>query len=252
MRDEELDRRERRSQLACYRLLAQGSPGSFGIEPVPGVFASVVPVTAQASIANSVLYAADPDAVLAVYDDLARAYDEAGVRAWTVWVRPGDDALAAALEQRGHELDSMPALMGAPIDELDLDGPVELDLDPAPRWDVLAELNERAYGLPPGVMRGGFDEMGGMELLMARVDGAPVAGLAWLAEDGDCIAAFVATLPEARGRGLATMLMRRMLLDARDAGCTTATLEGSRLGAPVYSRLGYRTLGELRMMEHRA
>jgi ribosomal protein S18 acetylase RimI-like enzyme len=61
----------------------------------------------------------------------------------------------------------------------------------------------------------------------------------------------VATRPEARRRGLAGELLRLALREAAARGLKTTTLEATAAGAPVYSRLGYRDLGELQMWERR-
>jgi GNAT superfamily N-acetyltransferase len=70
--------------------------------------------------------------------------------------------------------------------------------------------------------------------------------------DGNACVQFVATHPDARGQGLAIGLMRQALRAARERGCTTTTLESTKLGRPVYERLGYRPLGTLGMWELRA
>ena len=62
----------------------------------------------------------------------------------------------------------------------------------------------------------------------------------------------VATVPEFRGRGLCSELMRPALRSARETdGCTTTTLEGSPMGEPVYDRMGYRSLGRFGLWEKR-
>ena len=61
----------------------------------------------------------------------------------------------------------------------------------------------------------------------------------------------VATLPEARGRGLAGALMAHALVDAGERGLRTSTLVATKMGRPVYERLGYRGLGALEMWERR-
>jgi GNAT superfamily N-acetyltransferase len=67
----------------------------------------------------------------------------------------------------------------------------------------------------------------------------------------DCSVWLVATLPEARGNGLAGALMAHALADARERGRTTSTLQATDLGRPVYERLGYRPLGEIQLWERR-
>ena len=68
---------------------------------------------------------------------------------------------------------------------------------------------------------------------------------------GDAEVNFVATVPEARGRGLAGALMTRALADARERGRLTTTLVATKLGRPVYERMGYRPLGTVQMWERR-
>ena len=65
------------------------------------------------------------------------------------------------------------------------------------------------------------------------------------------VADMVATLERARGRGLATALMRQALLEARERGMETTSLQATRMGAPIYARLGYRDLGAIQMWERR-
>ena len=62
---------------------------------------------------------------------------------------------------------------------------------------------------------------------------------------------WVATLPEARNRGIATGLMAHALRNARDDGFRTTTLQSTKLGRPVYEKLGYRDFGAAHMYERR-
>jgi hypothetical protein len=50
---------------------------------------------------------------------------------------------------------------------------------------------------------------------------------------------------------LASGVIRAALRDARRRGQTSTTLWASAMGAPVYERLGYRTLGHLHLWERR-
>jgi GNAT superfamily N-acetyltransferase len=69
--------------------------------------------------------------------------------------------------------------------------------------------------------------------------------------DGDAGVIFVATLPEARGRGLAGGLLAAALVEARDRGCDVSTLQATRMGESVYARLGYERIGAIQMWEKR-
>jgi ribosomal protein S18 acetylase RimI-like enzyme len=142
----------------------------------------------------------------------------------------------------------------ANIDELDLERRVELDLDDGSAgWPVVGRLNDAAYGLPEGALGGTVagTPPGDYELLVARLDGEPVACAVFETVEGDCEAGLVATLPQARGHGLCGELMREGLRRACDAGAQSATLEASPMGLPIYERIGYRTVGRLRMLELR-
>lgn len=254
MDDATLGERRRGSQMAFYRALGDAGRGAHWRTVRDGVQATVVPATPDRSLPNSVLYT-DARAVLDAHEELASLYAAAGVGAWTVWVMPGDEDLVAGLEARGHVLDGTPAIMAAAISEIDLADDGDLDLDPDPDWGVLGALNDRAYGLPEGTFSAAVAGVSdpSVRAFVARADGTPVAGLATVdGPDGDCALELVATLPEARGRGIASRLVRRALREARDRGCTSVTLEGSKMGEPVYTRLGYRTLGRMRMYELRS
>jgi hypothetical protein len=45
--------------------------------------------------------------------------------------------------------------------------------------------------------------------------------------------------------------MRRALADGRERGCEVTTLQATKLGRPVYERLGYRGFGTIEMWERR-
>ena len=115
----------------------------------------------------------------------------------------------------------------------------------------ITRINDAAYGWAGEFARGFTRRRRNLRLYGARLGGEDVACAAWLRVGDDCAVYFVASLPEARGRGLATDLMIRMLTDALAEGCTTTTLQASKAGYPIYRRLGYRDLGALEMWERR-
>ena len=89
-------------------------------------------------------------------------------------------------------------------------------------------------------------EMGGM--LLARRNGQPVA-TALAVVDGDAVAIYnVATLPEARGRGIGGAITLAALRDARLGGATLGVLESSEMGYGVYRRIGFREAGRFRIL----
>jgi len=88
-------------------------------------------------------------------------------------------------------------------------------------------------------------------LYLARVDGSPAACLGVLDEADDCGVYFVATASSAQRQGLASALLREALLEARERGCGTSSLQATAAGRAVYARLGHRDICALDMWEHR-
>jgi GNAT superfamily N-acetyltransferase len=199
---------------------------------------------------NSVLYD-DAGALDRHYDRLAHAYDEAGIEAWTVWVHPGDARAARLLEDRGHVLDAQPSAMALELDGFAGTTP-GFDWRPARDGRDFGELNDRAYGYSDAPFTRAFgDEPPAPHTYIAEVDGEPAACVGAVDAEGDCCIVWVATAEQARGRGLASGLMTQALLDARERGCQTSSLQATAMGEPVYARLGYRRLGTLEMWERR-
>ena len=218
----------------------------------PGVTAGLCPAIPHRSVFNSVVYR-DPEALEAALPELARAYEDADVLAWTVWTPEEDVPARVALEANGHVLDATPQAMAAPLDEVDAgEGASGLDWERADGVDEMCTVLAGAFGLEPELISRvlpGFERVA--HVYLARRSGRPAACTAALDVAGDCGIYWVGTLPEARGAGLATGLMRQALLDGRERGCTTTSLQATAMGRPVYRRLGYRELGVIEMWERR-
>jgi ribosomal protein S18 acetylase RimI-like enzyme len=251
--EEELRRRQTASQRAFYRAMASGSPGASLLE-LQGVQATLVPVREWFSIFNSVFYD-DPGDLERAHAVLTRAYDAAGMKAWAVWVPPDELRAASLLQRRGHALDSTPMLFAAPIDALDLQPRIELDLDLDPTWELVARVNDRAHGvLESWTMAAVFSTMRdpASHLYVARRNSEAIGALIAREHEGDCYFWFVATVPEAQRSGTASELMRHGLREARRRGCTTSTLESTLVAETMYRRLGYGALGRYEMWEARS
>jgi GNAT superfamily N-acetyltransferase len=211
-----------------------------------GVGALVTPHVPNRSIVNCVIYERTAD-VPGAYPWLEEQF--AAVEAWTVWVPESDRATATFLERRGHRLDATPAMM-----VLDLAG-----FSPSvqiPGWrrasvEELAAINEGAYPWRDGSLErallGCAAGTNGFRLYIA--EDASVVGVN--AVNGDAGVFFVATLPEASGRGLASGLLAAAMLEARERGCDVSTLQATKVGEPLYARLGYERFGAIEMWEKR-
>jgi GNAT superfamily N-acetyltransferase len=216
-----------------------------------GVVAALAPATPGRSIFNSVAYE-EGAALEAVIDELGETYAEAGVHAWSVWVPEPDRTMGRLLAGRGHKPDGAPRAMLCELDAIpDMDAEIELSRR-AP-WGTVCAINDAAWGYPEGSFEHGMGARpdAAIRAYGARYAGFVAAGLATVTEGEDCCVYLVATLPEARGKGLAGRLLQRALLDARERGARTSTLQSSPMGIGVYRRLGYRDVGGLGLWEHR-
>jgi ribosomal protein S18 acetylase RimI-like enzyme len=141
------------------------------------------------------------------------------------------------------------AHLDMPCMALVLDGRIEGERAQVqtPPLDVVGALNDRAYGQPDRLA----------PLITALDDPRITAygvrdGAAWacvlltLRIGDDISIQYVATEAEHRRRGHASALMRAALAEAHADGATTATLQASPDGRPVYERLGFTTVATLR------
>jgi GNAT superfamily N-acetyltransferase len=217
-----------------------------------GVLASIIPAAPERSIFNSVFYRHAPG-IITQLDAIAREYEEADVRAWTVWVPEEQRGVAKELERAGHVLDAEPRDMAMALDDLQAPDP-DPGLEIVEREDpeAMARINEVAYGYPEG----DFDVVAdtstaGLRIYFGRVNGEEVCTLGIAPVKSDAVVVWVAALPEARGRGMSGRVLARALEDARESGLETTTLQATKLGEPVYARLGYRDYGAMQMWERR-
>lgn len=243
-----------RSHRAFYAAMTSGAPGGQVVDIAPGVTCAVVPTAPQRSLPNGVCVE-DADAFAAALPAIRALYADAGVRAWTVWVGPGREALRAVCEAEGLAHDGAPPLMHAPIAALDLAAGVDCELvedgPTAPLWAI----NDAAFGMSPDagfVTAFGAEPDAALRRVVAIDGDQPVACVCWIASGGDAYIGLVGVVPEARGRALARGLMSHALRRAQAEGAVTTTLESSLLGYPVYAGMGYVDQGPCGLWESRS
>jgi ribosomal protein S18 acetylase RimI-like enzyme len=246
------DRRMFRSVEAFLRIVASGSEGGRMLE-LGGVAAALTAATPTRSVFNSVIYERS-DSLAAALGALAKAYEDAGVRAWTVWVPESDADSQRLLESAGHKLDASPRAMILDLEDLPDPQPGDLDWDADAPIAEVCRINDLAYGDEPGTFHRalGKSPAGAYRFYRARLNGEPAAVVGTRDHEGDCGVYWVAALPESRGRGLVGRLMHLALAEGRERGCDISTLQATTLGYPVYARLGYRDVGALQMWERRS
>lgn len=228
-------------------------PGSTVIDR-DGVVACVVPSAPTRSLLNAIWFDRKrPERLAAEVDSIREAFDEAGVRAWSVWIQEGDAEAEELVDQLGLKLDSKPLAMGADLTELDLSADTSAV---SAEWDAVevARVNELGYGLPAGIFKaiGEIPLPDGGHCFLARVDGRVVSTVMTFDDGEDVGVYWVATDPEYGRRGLGGATMTAALKAGLERGMKTTTLQASDAGAPVYARLGYRDLGvRIKLWEQR-
>jgi ribosomal protein S18 acetylase RimI-like enzyme len=83
---------------------------------------------------------------------------------------------------------------------------------------------------------------------LARRSGEPIACGLGVLDRGVVGIYAVATLPDARRQGAGGAVTARIMDDARRAGARLAVLQSSEMGFPLYERLGFRTVCEMRVV----
>ena len=118
--------------------------------------------------------------------------------------------------------------LAAPRPELEL-----ADLD----WDGYV----RGFGVPPGLLAGA--DAAEFHLRAAGLDGSEVGAVLAYDHEGDCGIYNLETLEAARRRGIGTALTALQLHEARERGCTTASLQSTEMAEGVYASVGFLDLG---------
>jgi GNAT superfamily N-acetyltransferase len=225
----ELYSRSVASLLASWRAYASGSSGGRLVER-SGVTAAVFPHEPERGVYNNALLES-VDGIEA----MQQAYAHAGVERYAAWVHESDDPIAAELIALGYRLDSSTRAMGMWLADLSVPRP-ELDLAPFDWTDY-----RRVIGVPDHFLAGVDPRI--FDIALARLGGQIVATATSYDHDGDCGIFNVGTLPAARRQGFGTAVTAHLLHNARERGCTTASIQSTPMAEGVYASLGFRDLG---------
>ncbi|MEV6281650.1 GNAT family N-acetyltransferase [Kribbella sp. NPDC051770] len=193
----------------------------------------------------------------AIAESLALMRERNVPGSWHVGPSLRPDELGPKLLSAGFEDGGSEPAMALALDELTQEplGPAGLEIREVESEDELvvwAETLARGFGegkleadwVSEIYRREGFGDPWAHYL--ARLDGEPVA-TATIFRTGDVAGVyFVMTVPEARRQGIGAAITRHAV---RGSNAQYAVLGASSAGKPVYERLGFRTVGEIRIYE---
>ncbi|GAA3436888.1 GNAT family N-acetyltransferase [Kutzneria kofuensis] len=179
-------------------------------------------------------------------DAVAEASSHFAGLPWLWWVGPDSDASVAdgLLARGGTELARLPVMTIA-LDTFVVPDGVSVAEDVAEFVTAYAAVSEiRPEGVPVAVER----ELS-LDVLRfaARVDGRIVGTAeAWISHDVVTVY-FVGTQPGFRRQGIGTAVTAAALAAGRERGCRLGALTSSAMGEPVYRRMGFETVAEMRL-----
>ena len=181
----------------------------------------------------------------------ADAFFGARGRGYTAYLRAhADEDLREAVLEAGFTAmgDSPGMVLDARLEDAQPPAGVTLErVETAAQAEAFAQVMEEAYaslGMPPGVAPAvlGADVQIAPHItsFLARLeDGTPAAGAMCILSHGVAGIYWVGTTPAARGRGLAELCTRAAGNVGFDAGARIAALQASKMGEPIYRKMGY-------------
>src|SRR5690349_9485415 len=207
--------------LAAMQRYTTGSSGAF-LRRAADVTIAVFPSPPERVFYNNALLSrgldhARADAAIGLLEE---RYASAGVDGYAVWAHESEPASIACLEARSYHVDTTTRAIAMSLDAIGLPQPdARLASADWPQYvQVLGEL-----GAPEGLL---IDmDPTDFHAAVGCIDRQRVAAAIAYDHGGDCGIYNVGTMPHARRRGLATALTARLVRDARQRGCTTASLQ---------------------------
>jgi GNAT superfamily N-acetyltransferase len=195
-----------------------------------------------------------PAEVKATFAALQARIDEQGAPAlWWTGPESKPDNIGSLLEQLGAQQAGEVPGMAIDLAVLD-DQPETLSnftiervsgTEIQSRW---AQLAGAGTGFPDAVseamarLEGGLNDpqYRAQRRYIGFLDGAPVATSALVLDSGVAGIYAVATLPEARRKGIGRLMTVVPLLEAREMGYRVGILQASSMGYPIYEKIGFR------------
>ena len=235
--------------FARLQMLLGGEAAGGVVAEERGIVASFVPGAPDSPTLNAAIVVAD-ELDLELLDAMRERWEQLGVRRWGVWTDGAKYRVTDTLRTARMRVTSSSPGMAAEIEQLPLNGRA-----PARLTDLatVGHINDLAYGNPDARLERTLAPLppGRLRAYVAELQGRPASVALALHHEQDCGISFVATAPHARRQGLASDVMQRVAIDARDAGMTSTTLQATNLGEKLYHALGYRKVSDMQLWERR-
>jgi ribosomal protein S18 acetylase RimI-like enzyme len=230
-----------RANLVAYKLF-QSERGTLRALSRPGAWAFAIAEQPDMPHPQQVFFT-DTESLRAALPAIEDFYRGLGVRFWRVQVPQGDSATARLMEQAGYEPRQQVPAMGLSLTGAPLQAP-RLTPEPLETLRELVLLNAQESGplvrIP--TLPWHSQPQPSMHLLGLRQGGQLLSGgMAYDAADTTAIY-LMATASSARGRGLASDVLRGLLLAAQARGLAAAVLQSTPAGHGLYRRLGFKDL----------
>ena len=203
---------------------------------------------------NAVLCARDTTPADSAYiEDSLSYFKSKNTTEISLWLEAGVNLASweVLLTPRGFKLEEGPIGMSVDLNQLNeaanLPSGSEIKIvDDEKGMQDCADAIVNGYGFPPDWRDITANFVSGLGLgtpyrsYVAYWDGKPVAtaGVFFGKEVAGIYT--VATVPEARGKGFGAAVTLAPLLDARKMGYRVGTLQASKMGFPVYKRMGFK------------
>jgi ribosomal protein S18 acetylase RimI-like enzyme len=234
MTDEELYRRGIDTAVACWRRFAASVPDA-AVHRLEHADVAVFPRDPERSIYNNAVLARGASSHQ--LDAVEQLYAEADVPGYAVWVHESDGVARDVIERRGYRIVTSTRAMGMQRGDF-RDAPAAVDLTPAD-W----REHKRIVGVDAALL--GSLELRGFGLVVAAEGGERVATGLSFDHTGDCGIYNVTTMERARRRGIGAAVTAKLVRDAWERGCVTATLQSTPVAERMYASLGFRDLGRI-------
>ena len=208
---------------------------------------------------NGVLCSQPPaDEDGAFLDEVVDYFRAKNTRVFTFWMEPhvASSAWEAALTKRGFGFSSDTPGMAVDLQSLEesqtrIDGLDIRLVDDETLLRTWAETFTQGYGLPfewSGMIFDAWLALGLEDPIrnhLGFLNGEPVATSTVFFGGGAAGIYDVATVPNARGRGIGAAMTVHPLLEAREAGERMGVLQSSDMGFNVYKKIGFRHLCQI-------